>query len=271
MVVSLSLMFEAGAQPAHDAHAPFGSLGDPEAPYPSVDTWFDYGVNEGVPRLLDLFDRHKIKVSSFMVGKAVERNPALAREIVERGHEAAAHGYEWKPHWRMTPAEETASYEANIAAIKRATGVTPVGFNAFALRNGPNTLGILQSLGFKYYIDELARDEPYIITVAGKPFGVVPYTRRNNDIERFHPATSSASDYLSDLRDEFAVLYTESAYRRRLMVLSTHDRIAGQPAISKAYGDFIAYALKHPGVVFMRKDEIARWAMAQADTPTVSR
>ena len=27
------------------------------------------------------------------------------------------------------------------------------------------------------------------------------------------------------------------------------------------------YAQSHPGVVFMRKDEIARWALAQSDTP----
>ncbi len=32
-------------------------------------------------------------------------------------------------------------------------------------------------------------------------------------------------------------------------------------------GEFIDYAHKHPGVVFMRKDEIARFALAQQDTP----
>jgi hypothetical protein len=31
--------------------------------------------------------------------------------------------------------------------------------------------------------------------------------------------------------------------------------------------EFIDYAQQHDGVRFLRKDEIARWALAQADTP----
>ncbi|AKV03233.1 hypothetical protein AKJ09_09896 [Labilithrix luteola] len=34
----------------------------------------------------------------------------------------------------------------------------------------------------------------------------------------------------------------------------------------KALGAFIDYAQKHPGVVFMRKDEIARFALEDAGT-----
>jgi hypothetical protein len=33
-----------------------------------------------------------VRSSSFMIGQAVEKAPDLAREIVNRGHEAAAHG-----------------------------------------------------------------------------------------------------------------------------------------------------------------------------------
>jgi hypothetical protein len=35
----------------------------------------------------------------------------------------------------------------------------------------------------------------------------------------------------------------------------------------KALEEFIDYAQKQPGVAFMRKDEIARWAFEQPDTP----
>lgn len=266
LAISISMQMEAGAQPELSPYSPFKEM-DPERPNPAVTKWFEYGFKEGIPRLLDLWDRKKIKVTSHMVGKAVERNPQLVREIVERGHEAAAHGQVWAPHWRMSPDEERASYQANIDAIQKAAGVRPVGFNAFALRNGPNTLEILQSLGFVYYIDDISRDEPFSVSVAGKPFMVVPYTRRNNDIERFHRSSLSAQDFLSDLKDEFDVLYREGQHRRRQMSVSTHDRIAGQPAGSKAIESFIDYAQSHPGVVFMRKDEIAGWAATQPDLP----
>ena len=57
-----------------------------------------------------------------MVGQAVERHPALAREIVDRGHEAAGHGQTWEPQYSMTPAQERAGYQASIATIEKATG-----------------------------------------------------------------------------------------------------------------------------------------------------
>lgn len=266
LVISLSMQFEAGAQPERAPYSPFAEL-DPEMPNLPTAKWFEYGIKEGIPRMLDLWDRKKLKVTSHMVGKAVSTYPKTAREIVDRGHEAAAHGNVWAPHWRMTPEEERASYLANIEAIEEATGTRPTGFNAFALRNSVNTLPILQELGFRYYIDDTSRDEPFAITVGGKPFMVVPYTRRNNDIDRFQTLAFSCDDFVSDLRHEFDVLYEEAAVRRRMMSVSMHDRIGGQPGVVGAVASFIDYVQKQPGVVFMRKDEIAEWAAKQSDTP----
>jgi len=159
----------------------------------------------------DLWDRVGVKVTSHMVGQAVEKHPDLAKEIVERGHEAAGHGQTWEPQYSMTPEQERAGYQASIDTIQRVTGTRPIGFNAFWLRGTPNTLGILQDLGFIYHIDDISRDEPSTVTVNGKPFAVVPYTIRNNDIVRFDsPATTNAA-YLQDLKDDFDFLYAEAA------------------------------------------------------------
>lgn len=92
LAVSLSLMFEGGGQPISGAG---GVIPDPiEEGVPDLPTnaFFAYGHYEGIPRVLDLMDKHGIKLSSFMIGKAVETSPDLAQEIVRRGHEAAAHG-----------------------------------------------------------------------------------------------------------------------------------------------------------------------------------
>jgi peptidoglycan/xylan/chitin deacetylase (PgdA/CDA1 family) len=83
-----------------------------------------------------------------MVGAAVDLHPALAKEIVQRGHEASGHGQTWTAQFSMTPEEERVSYQQSIESIERATGTRPVGFNAFWLRGTPHTLEILQSLGF---------------------------------------------------------------------------------------------------------------------------
>lgn len=267
LVISVSMQFEAGAQSEHNNGSPFPAM-EQSLPDLPARTWFDYGIYEGIPRLLNLWDKHKIKVTSHMVGEAVRKHPELAHEIVARGHEAAAHGQTWTPHWTMDKATERASYEANIAAIEAATGTRPTGFNAFWLRGTPNTLSILASLGFRYHIDDLSRDEPMRTRINGLPFAIVPYTLRMNDIARFGaegPLTAAA--FGQELRDEFDQLYSESASRRRMMSISTHDRIAGTPGRVKALDDFITYAKSHPGVVFLRKDQIADLALTLLNVP----
>lgn len=93
--------------------------------------WCEYGFKEGLPRVLDMFDRRKIKVTSHMVGAAVDLHPALAKEIVQRGHETSGHGQTWAAQYSMTPEQERESYKQSIASIERATGTRPLGFNPF--------------------------------------------------------------------------------------------------------------------------------------------
>ncbi|MEH6523526.1 polysaccharide deacetylase family protein [Sulfitobacter sp.] len=265
LVISISTQFEAGAQGA-DAEGPFPPM-EPGLVDTITPTWYEYGMNEGIPRLLDLWDKHDVKVTSHMVGEAVERRPDLAKELVQRGHEAAAHGYNWTPQFAMTPDEERESYEKNIEVLERITGQRPVGFNAFWMRQTRATLEILQDLGFEYHTDDLGRDEPATMPVRGKPFMVVPYTLRCNDIARFSSQGMTGAGFEQELKAEFDVLYAEGADRRRMMSISTHDRIGGAPGVVNALDRFLTYAKGHDGVAFMRKDEIARFALAQDNTP----
>jgi Polysaccharide deacetylase len=109
LAVSFSLMFEGGGQPISGAG---GVIPDPiEKGVPDLPTnaFFAYGHYEGIPRVLDLVDKHGIKLSSFTIGKAVETSPDLAQEIVRRGHEAAAHGRVWDNSYQLSRDDESAS------------------------------------------------------------------------------------------------------------------------------------------------------------------
>jgi len=256
---------EAGAQPESGAESPLPRI-DPKYPDIAATKWYEYGFKEGLPRLLEMFDRRKVKVTSHMVGAAVEKHPALAKEIVQRGHEPAGHGQTWTPQYSMTSEQERKSYTDSASTIERVTGVRPVGFNAFWLRGTPHTLQILQELGYTYYIDDVSRDEPFLVNVRNKPFAVVPYTLHMNDIVNYEGRYFSTDAYAADLKREFDVLYEEGEHRRRMMSVSAHDRIAGRPARMRVLEDFIQYAQSHPGVTFMRKIDIANYAIASART-----
>src|SRR3954468_10718261 len=133
LVISISMQMEAGAQPESGAESPLPKI-DHKYPDIAATKWYEYGFKEGLPRLLDMFDRHKVKVTSHMVGAAVEKHPALAKEIVQRGHEPSGHGQTWTPQYSMTPEQERKSYADSAATSERLTGVRPIGFNAFWLR-----------------------------------------------------------------------------------------------------------------------------------------
>jgi peptidoglycan/xylan/chitin deacetylase (PgdA/CDA1 family) len=251
-----------------DGAGPFQPV-DGRHPYPGfpVAKWYEYGFKEGLPRLLEVFQRRRVRATCHMVGAAVDRSPLLAKEIVERGHEAAAHAQTWTTQYSMTPEEERASYEANIQSIVRATAARPVGFHGLCRPCPVQTLEILQDLGFTYHIDDVSRDEPFVVPVRGKPFAVVPYTMELNDQVLYESRAYSTEQYGAELKNEFEMLYTEAETRRRMMTITLHDHIAGRPARAKVLEEFIIYAQRRPGVVFMKKDEIARFALASSLTP----
>jgi peptidoglycan/xylan/chitin deacetylase (PgdA/CDA1 family) len=272
LAVSFSLMFEGGGQPISGAG---GVIPDPiEKGVPDLPTnaFFAYGHYEGIPRLLDLMDKHGIKLSSFMIGKAVETSPDLAQEIVRRGHEAAAHGRVWSNSYQLSRAEEKRFIADSVETIQKVTGQTPIGWNAYWMRNSIHILETLQDLGFLYHIDEPSRDEPFIVPVRGRDFVTVPYTFHMNDIVSFPFVGWNPAAYEQALRDEFDQLYEEGAQRRRMMVVSLHDRISGHAGRVRVLDRFLTYARSKPDVWFARKDEIARWALSnRSATPVVKR
>jgi hypothetical protein len=66
---------------------------------------------------------------------------------------------------------------------------------------------------------------------------------------------------------EFDQLYVESVHQRRMMSISFHDRIGGQPSMVNAMEQFIKYVNEKQGFVFMRKDDIAKMVLNDPKTP----
>jgi peptidoglycan/xylan/chitin deacetylase (PgdA/CDA1 family) len=272
LAVSVCMQFEAGGQPISGAPGP---VSDPIQPgYPDLpqNTFYEYGVREGIPRLLDLFDKHGVKVSAFMIGEAVDKRPDIAAEIVRRGHEAAAHGRRWSYQYLLPPAEEEEWIASSVLSIEKATGTRPAGYNCYWMRGSVHTLQILCRLGFTYHIDDLSADEPFVQDVEGLPFVTVPYSVHLNDIASFGFAGFSPDDYEQQVRDEFDQLYEEAGGRRRMMTVSLHDRVSGHASRVRVLDRIFSYVARHPGVWFARRDEIAAWALRTPDiTPKIER
>ncbi len=267
LVISVSMQFETGGQP-EGAESPFSGSPLPKwQPDLPAESWFRYGANEGMNRMMDVWKKYNIKVTSHVVGEAAVKYPEIAKRMANEGHEIAAHGIAWNNQWDKSYEEELKFVKDGMDVVEKITGQKAVGYNCNWLRRSPNTLKVLQELNFLYHIDDLSRDEPFITSVRGKDFVVMPYTLRNNDIVNISGNHWSPDQFLAQLKMEFDQLYAEGATKRRMMSISFHDRIGGQPAMMNAMEQFIKYANEKQGVVFMRKDDIAKMVLKDPNTP----
>jgi len=266
MPVSLSLMFESGAQQRFLPSTPFANFAPADGIYdlPTI-SWYRYGVTEGIPRALDMLERLKIVMTSHMSGEAVEMYPDIARSIVQAGHEAAAHGWNWTTQSTMDNAEEKEFIRRNIDIVKAVTGQRVLGYNAPGLRGSPNVLSNLHDLGFVYTIDDVSRDEPFMIKLdAKREIAAVPYTVYLNDIRAYEARYFSNSDFLDNMKRSFDRLYAESATRRRMFVVTMHDRLV-RPEHAETMEQFLRYAMAKSGVAFMKKIDIANYIRKAPD------
>jgi len=145
---------------------------------------FAYGSRVGIWRFLNALQDTATPATFLMCGRAVERSPQLARAITEAGHEAANHGWLWRPHADFTDIEtERAALTRATDAIETKTGTRPVGFFCRGSES-PWTRGLLAEAGYTYTSNAFDDDLPY-----ADPSGlvVVPYNLDTNDMKFFHP------------------------------------------------------------------------------------
>lgn len=87
---------------------------------------FDDGPHaDGTPAVLDELAREGASATFFLVGEQVAQRPALAREIVDAGHEVAVHGYRHTLLLRRGVRELAQDLDRAYAVIAEATGTAP--------------------------------------------------------------------------------------------------------------------------------------------------
>lgn len=105
---------------------------------PQVAITIDDGPDPGItPAVLDLLDEHQAVATFFCIGAHVQRHPALAREIVQRGHAIGNHSQNHRHHFSvMTPGQIKREIVQAQDTIADTTGYAPRYFRAPAgLRN----------------------------------------------------------------------------------------------------------------------------------------
>ena len=138
------------------------------------------------PRVLDLLDAHTARATFFCIGERVEKYPALAKEIVRRGHTIENHSQRHLHHFSVLgPRGLTAEVERAQNSITAVTGDPPRFFRAPAGLRNPFLDWVLNRLNLRLAswtrrgFDTLSRDTDVVL-------GKLTRNARGGDILLLH-------------------------------------------------------------------------------------
>lgn len=114
---------------------------------------FPLRVEHNTHRLLDIFSEFNVKATFFVLGWIAERCPRLVREIAERGHEIACHGYAHQEIYTQTCREFRAETIRAKACLEDQAQRPVVGYRAASYSITARSLwalDVLAELEFSY-------------------------------------------------------------------------------------------------------------------------
>lgn len=110
-------------------------------------------VEANTRRTLELFDRHGVHATFFVLGWVAERYPQLVRDLAAAGHEVASHGF---GHERITTLSRSEFRDGILRTkhlLEDLTGTAVLGYRAPSYSIGPTTLWAhdeLRAAGYRY-------------------------------------------------------------------------------------------------------------------------
>ncbi len=219
---------------------------------------FEYGTRAGYWRLMRTLERFDAPCTVSAAGRAIERSPWLAEDIVARGHEISCHSYRWERHAEMPEAHEREVIAKAVDCIQKAAGVRPVGWHTKGAPS-PNTRRLLvEEGGFLYDSDAYDDDLPHVVEVAGRSHVVVPYAFDTNDMRFMAGGTFvHAEDFARYCIDAFDTLWREAERYPAIMSVGLHPRLAGRPGRIAGLERFLEHVRATGRVWLARRMDIA--------------
>ncbi len=135
--------------------------------------WGDYGRRAGVPRILDVLERHEARATFFIPAVSGLLGPEEPKRIVAAGHEVGVHGWIHENTSKLDEATERDLLRRSADALERLTGTRPVGHRAANWDLSPATAKLVAEAGFLYDSSMMADDDCYEINLDGTPSGLV--------------------------------------------------------------------------------------------------
>ena len=228
-----------------------------------------YGPLVGVPRLLGMLERHRIRSTFFVPGYTAHRYPAVVKDIVAAGHEVAHHGYLHEQPTAVSAEEEAANLDRGLQALEEVAGVRPVGYRAPMWDLSWRSPALLAERGFLYDSSLMDADVPYELAVGS---GAAPSTQRSlveipiqwalDDWEQFCFLPDISGSGLIETPRKARELWQDEFEALREVggcwVLTNHPFLTGRPSRARQLDELMAHVASCADVWTASLEEIAR-------------
>ncbi|MBM3567406.1 MAG: polysaccharide deacetylase [Alphaproteobacteria bacterium] len=239
--------------PLDAVNKPFLPPGGLERAYPDLwnYTLHDYGNRVGVYRLYRMLEGLGLKATVAMNAAIADRYPFLVQDTARRGHEIMACGVDMNRlhHSGLAIERERESIGTSVETLRRASGQKVRGWMSPAKAESFNTLGLLREHGIDYVCDWPNDDLPYPLTGPAAGLHAMPHASELSDLWCLHQWHHTTDEFAQQIGDQFRLLHAEAAKSGgRVMSLTLHPWIAGQPHRIRPIREALAAILRHAGV-----------------------
>jgi allantoinase len=224
----------------------------------NMESLYEFGSRVGVWRVLGLFKERTIPLTAYIVGRALELNPAVGDAIAEAGCDVVAHGWRWIDYRFASIDQERDHIQRTAKIITRLTGTPPTGWYTGRPSLRTRRLVVEQG-GFLFDSDDYNDELPYFVDVDGTRHLVIPHSFDTND-SRFARGAGleTSEEFFRYLRDSLDWLLLEGQRIPRMMTVSLHCRLVGRPGRMLGLARFLDHAVQSEKVWICRRTEIAR-------------
>ncbi|MEZ4521694.1 MAG: polysaccharide deacetylase family protein [Thermomicrobiales bacterium] len=218
-----------------------------------------YGTQTGTPRILDLLDRLQIRSTFFVPGWDVERDPDLVREIRDRGHEIAGHGFLHEDFSMLSPDQQDQVLARSEEAFDKVLGIRPAGWRAPHGLMTSETRAILAARAYRYDSSYCDDDLPYVVeTENGERIIELPVFQTASD-SHYYRLRRSPDVVQRAWRTEFISVYRIGG----LFNLTLHPRGdvgSGRAVRLRAVEELLRLIQSYPNVWMTTCGELSAWA-----------
>jgi peptidoglycan/xylan/chitin deacetylase (PgdA/CDA1 family) len=234
-----------------------------------------YGIYEGMPRIMRLLSKYELTATFFVPGYTADKYPDCIRGIADAGYEIGNHSWTHTYPDKMGSREiEEKEYLDTSDFLEKLTGARPSGYRSPAWEYSQYSVDILEKMGdIKYSSNMMNRDRVSYLEIDGRQSSLVEIP--------IHWVLDDAAFWLYSVRipgksiqpieavenfwkAEFEALYEEFTDEVRetgdsdiCFVLTCHPQVIGRPARMKALERLTRYILGFGNVEFVTCGELA--------------